>query len=162
MKLTRRSSLVLLGSAVALMTAPRGLVAQNGGTVHEVKMLNFDPEDRSNVMIYDPAVIRIEPGDTVRFVSTDPGHNAVSHEDMIPEGAEPFKTPLSQDAEVTFEVPGTYGYYCLPHRAVGMWGVVLVGDFMVNFEQVKQAAEQIRGRGKQRMAEYLQQAEQMA
>ncbi len=162
MKLTRRSSLVMLGSAVALMAAPKGIAAQNGGKVHEVKMRNFDPEDRSNIMIYDPAVLRIEPGDTVKFISTDPGHNAVSHEDMIPEGAESFKTPLSKDAEVTFEAPGTYGYYCLPHRAAGMWGVVLVGDFMVNFEQVRQAAEQIRGRGKQRMAEYLEQAEQMA
>jgi len=162
MILTRRSSLVMLGSAVALMAAPKGVLAQNGNKMHEVKMLNFDPEDRSEIMIYDPPVIKVQPGDTVRFVSTDPGHNAVSHKDMIPEGAEPFKTPLSKDAEVTFEVPGTYGYYCLPHRAAGMWGVILVGDFTGNFEQVKKAAEQIRGRGKQRMAEYLKQAEQMA
>ena len=162
MKLTRRDSLVLLGSAAIVAAAPERSSAQSGGTVHEVKMRNFDPEDRSNIMIYDPAIIRIEPGDTVRFVSEDPGHNAVSHEDMIPKGAESFKTPLSKDAEVTFEAPGTYGYYCLPHRSAGMWGLVLVGDFMSNFEQVQQAAEKIRGRGKQRMAEYLKQAEQMA
>jgi pseudoazurin len=162
MRLTRRDSLILLGSAALITTTPSVLRAQDGGTVHDVKMLNFDPENRSNIMIYDPAVIRIKPGDTVRFLSEDPGHNAVSHEDMIPEGAEGFKTPLSKDAEVTFEVPGTYGYYCQPHRAAGMWGVVLVGDFMTNFEQVKQAAQSVRGRGKQRMAEYLAQAEEMA
>ncbi len=162
MNLTRRSSLILMSAAIGAATMPKGLLAQDGGTVHDVKMLNFDPEDRSNVMIYQPAVIQIEPGDTIRFISEDPGHNAMSEEGMLPDGAEAFKTPISKDAEVTFEVPGTYGYYCLPHRAMGMWGLVLVGDFMVNFEQVKQAAEGIRGRGKQRMAEYLQQAEQMA
>ena len=161
MRLTRRDSLILLGSAALITTTPRVLRAQDGGTVHEVKMRNFDPEDRSNIMVFDPPVIRIEPGDTVKFVSADPGHNAVSHEDMVPEGAEPFKTPISKDADVTFEAPGTYGYYCQPHRAMGMWGVVLVGDFTTNFEQVKQAAQNVRGRGKQRMAEYLAQAEEM-
>jgi len=45
---------------------------------------------------------------------------------------------------------------------MGMWGLVLVGDFTVNFETVRQAAEKIRGRGKQRMAEYLEQAQDMA
>jgi len=162
MNLTRRTSLILMSAAIGSAAMPKGLLAQDGGTVHDVKMLNFDPEDRSNIMIYQPAVIEIEPGDTVRFLSEDPGHNAMSEGDMLPDGAEAFKTPINKDAEVTFEVPGTYGYYCLPHRAMGMWGVVLVGDFMVNFEQVKQAAEGIRGRGKQRMMQYLEQAAQMA
>jgi len=162
MKLTRRSSLVMLGSAVALMAAPKGVAAQNGSKIHEVKMLNFDPENRSNVMIFDPPVIRISPGNTVKFISSDPGHNAVAEPSMIPESAEPFRTPISKDAEVTLDTPGTYAYYCLPHRAMGMWGLVLVGDFTVNFETVRQAAEKIRGRGKQRMAEYLEQAQDMA
>ena len=80
---------------------PSFVRAQDSGSVHEVKMLNFDPENRRNIMVYKPAVLQIEPGDTVRFVSEDPGHNAVSDENMLPEGAEPFKTPLSKDAEVT-------------------------------------------------------------
>ncbi len=162
MNLTRRSSLLLMSSALAIAAMPAGLRAQDGGKIHEVKMLNFDPDDRSKMMVYRPAVIQIEPGDTVRFVSEDPGHNAVSHEDMMPEGAESFQTPLSQDAEVTFEVPGTYGYYCQPHRAVGMWGLVLVGDFTSNLEQVKQAVQDIRGRGKQRMTQYLERVDEIA
>ena len=162
MKLSRRNGLIMMGSALVMAGTPSFVRAQDSGSVHDVKMLNFDPENRRNIMVYKPAVLQIEPGDTVRFVSEDPGHNAVSEENMLPEGAEPFKTPLSKDAEVTLDAEGTYGYFCQPHKGAGMWGLILVGDFTKNLDQVKAAVDEIRGRGKQRMAEYLEQAKQMA
>lgn len=103
----------------------------------EVEMLNFDRNDPSRVMIYEPEIIRIQPGDTVRWVSVDAFHNTASIEGMIPEGAEPWQSPLSEDFEVTFEVEGTYGYICEPHGAIGMVGLVLVGDHTANLEAAK-------------------------
>ena len=39
----------------------------------EVKMLNKGTE---GAMVFEPALVKVEPGDTVKFVATDKGHNA--------------------------------------------------------------------------------------
>ena len=53
----------------------------------QVKMLNRGAE---GVMVFEPALVKIEPGDTVKFVSTDKGHNAESIKGMMPSDATPF------------------------------------------------------------------------
>ena len=45
---------------------------------------------------FEPVALKIEPGDTVTFVSVDPGHNAETINGMIPEGAETFRTAIGQ------------------------------------------------------------------
>src|SRR6056297_1582076 len=99
----------------------------------EVKMLNRGPDGET--MVYDPPVVQIEPGDTVRFVAEDRGHNAQSIDGAIPEGAESFRGGINETIEVTFDVEGTYAYKCLPHTALGMVGLVLVGDHSGNFDE---------------------------
>jgi halocyanin-like protein len=75
---------------------------------------------------FAPAAIRVAPGTTVTWEWTGKGgqHNVV-HEG----GA--FESELVTEAghtfEYTFEEAGTYRYYCQPHRALGMKGVVVVG-----------------------------------
>ena len=54
---------------------------------HVVKMLNAGKE---GMMVFEPAVLSIKKGDTVKFVATDVAHNSSSVEGMIPEGAEPW------------------------------------------------------------------------
>ncbi len=93
--------------------------------VHEVKMLNRNDQ---GPMIYEPQFLRIAPGDTVRFLPTQPGHNAATIDEMLPQGAAPFKSKINQEFEVTLDVPGTYGIKCSPHYAMGMVMVVQVGD----------------------------------
>ncbi len=107
----------------------------------EVKMLNYDRDDPSRVMVYEPEIVRIEPGDTVVWVSVDDLHNTQSVDGMIPDGAEPWASPLSEDFEMTFEVEGTYGYICQPHQMLGMAGLVLVGDHTKNLEAARAAAQ---------------------
>jgi pseudoazurin len=92
----------------------------------EVKMLNKGSD--GTPMAFEPAMITIEPGDTVHFIATDKGHDALSIPGMIPEGAESFEGKISQDVSVTFTVPGVYGYKCRPHYALGMVGLVVVGE----------------------------------
>ena len=126
-------------------------------------MLNMDPEDRQERMIFKPAVLRIAPGDTVKFVATDRGHNAQSLPGMTPEGAEEFRGRMNEEVEVTFDVDGTHGYVCQPHMAMGMIGFILVGDFTANLDAVREAAGNLRGRSSQTRAEaYLAEIDAIA
>lgn len=91
---------------------------------HEVQMLNRNAE---GPMIYQPQHLTIAPGDTVRFLPTQAGHNAATIDGMIPEGAAPFKSKINQPFEVTLTVPGRYGIKCSPHYAMGMVMMIDVG-----------------------------------
>ncbi|HBU16721.1 MAG TPA: pseudoazurin, partial [Gemmobacter sp.] len=42
---------------------------------HEVRMYN---RSESGAMLYDPAFLRIAPGDSVRFIPEQPSHNAAT------------------------------------------------------------------------------------
>ena len=75
------------------------------------------------VMVFEPALVKIAPGDTVKFVATNKGHNAETIKGMLPEGAEPFVGKVNQEIAVTFDKPGVYGVKCLPHYAMGMVGL---------------------------------------
>ncbi|WP_244266878.1 pseudoazurin [Polycladidibacter stylochi] len=91
----------------------------------EVHMLNKDGKER---MVFKPDFLRVGPGDTVRFIPTDKGHNAQSIKGMIPEGAKPFKGKMNKEVEVTFSDEGVYAIECKPHYAMGMVMTVAVGD----------------------------------
>lgn len=125
-----RYGTLALGLAATLM-----LAAPAGAAEFEVKMLNKGPD--SQAMVFDPPFLRIQPGDTVRFVPTDKGHDAESISGMIPDGAQPFKGKMSQPLSVTFSAPGLYGYRCSPHFAMGMVGLIAVGDGAVNLDAAK-------------------------
>lgn len=88
-------------------------------------------------LIFDPLVVKINPGDTVawRKMST---HNSESIDGLIPEGAEKWNSPMSQNFERTFTQEGIYIYKCTPHFGAGMGGAIIVGE-PVNLEQIKNA-----------------------
>lgn len=102
---------------------------------HQVKMLN---RGAKGMMVFEPDLIKVAPGDTVTFVSVNPGHDARSIAGMMPEGAEPFAGKMSKDITVTFTQPGVYGVECRPHYAMGMVAAVVVGD-PVNLDAAKTA-----------------------
>ncbi|MEM9170317.1 MAG: pseudoazurin [Pseudomonadota bacterium] len=97
-----------------------------GATTHEVKMLNAHPDNPRQRMVYVPRVLSVKPGDTITFISSDPGHNTQSTNGMIPDGAESWKSKAGQDFSVTLTEPGIYGYNCQPHVAAGMVGLIVV------------------------------------
>jgi pseudoazurin len=90
----------------------------------EVKMLNKGIE---GAMVFEPALVKIEPGDTVKFVATDKGHNAESIKGMMPADATPFLGKNNEDVTVTFDKPGAYGVKCMPHYGMGMVALIVVG-----------------------------------
>lgn len=93
---------------------------------HEVQMLNKGSDNAR--MVFEPAFVQAAPGDTIKFVATDKGHNAESVKDMIPEGAEKFRGKINKEFEVTLDVEGVYAVMCKPHYAMGMVMTIAVGD----------------------------------
>ncbi|MBY6116606.1 pseudoazurin [Mameliella alba] len=144
--ITRRTALLSAAASASLaLTLPSRVLA---ATTHEVQMLNVHPEDRKLRQVFFPRIVVIEPGDSVKFLATDKGHNAQSSKDMTPEGTEDFKGKINEEIEVTFDKPGFYGYQCQPHYAIGMVGLIVVkGEGMMdNLE----AAKAVTHRGKAR------------
>lgn len=111
---------ITLGTVAVLMT----LAGAASAAEIEVKMLNKGSE---GMMVFEPSLVKVEPGDTVKFISTDKGHNAETIGGMLPGGAAPFTGKVNQDVAVTFDKPGVYGVKCLPHYGMGMVALVVVG-----------------------------------
>lgn len=141
-----KTALFAAAIGLASFAAPAVMAAE-----YEVKMLNKDSEGR--IMQFEPAFLRVEPGDTVTFVPADPGHNSETIEDAIPEGAEAWEGRINEEITVTLNEPGVYAYKCAPHFALGMVGLIQVGDDTSNIEAIKDAA--LPGRAQERMDELL-------
>jgi len=60
---------------------------------------------------------------------------------------------INKDAEYKFEIPGIYLYICTPHKAMGMIGLVVVGDDLSNLDKIKKA--KMRGKSKKIFKELL-------
>jgi pseudoazurin len=100
----------------------------------EVKMLNKGGD--GGAMVFEPALVKLAPGDTVRFVATDKGHNAETIKGMLPDGATAFTGKNGEDISVTFDKDGIYGIKCLPHYGMGMVAMIVVGT-PTNLDQAK-------------------------
>jgi pseudoazurin len=120
---------------------------------HRVQMLNKGPD--GGMMVFEPAFLKVEPGDTVTFVPTDKSHNSETVRGMVPEGAEGWKGGVNQEVSVTLDTPGLYGYKCTPHYGLGMVGLIQVGEDPPNVEEAR--AVKHPGRAGTRMAALLEQ-----
>ncbi|WP_300296015.1 pseudoazurin [Ferrovibrio sp.] len=99
----------------------------------EVKMLD---KGAAGVMVFEPALVKVAPGDTVKFVPVSKGHNVEAIAGMLPEGVTPFTGKVNEAITVKFDKPGIYGFKCKPHYSMGMVGMVAVG-VPVNQDQAK-------------------------
>ncbi len=121
---------------------------------YTVKMLNNGKE---GLMVFEPAILSIEQGDTVLFEATDVSHNSASIPGMIPQGAMPWTGAMNQDIKVTFDKEGVYVYQCTPHSMMAMVGVIKVG-VPNNLEIIKGKAEDQKKAfvmNKERLTNYL-------
>ena len=133
MKISIKNLLVIL----PIFLISFDLVSEN----HTVKMLN---QGAGGVMVFEPAVLKINLGDTVTFVSTDAAHNSASIPGLLPVNASSWNGQLSRDISVTFTIPGIYGYQCTPHAMMAMIGFIQVGGDSSNLESVKNNAEKLK------------------
>ncbi|WP_029005886.1 pseudoazurin [Azorhizobium doebereinerae] len=112
---------LMLGAMVALLSAAGTASAAEV----EVKLLNRGAE---GVMVFEPALVKVQPGDTVKFVPADKGHNVETIDGMLPEGAKPIAGKISEEVVVVFDKEGVYGVRCKPHYGMGMVGLIVVGQ----------------------------------
>jgi len=123
------------GSLVALLVA-----APTSGATFEVRAVMS--KDGAEVY-FDPVGLRIQPGDTVRWIQVNGYHSVTAYhpangdrELRIPEGAKPWDSGMllaeypakGSTFEHTFTIPGVYDYLCIPHEAAGMVGRIIVGE----------------------------------
>ena len=121
---------------------------------HVVKMLNMG---KDGAMVFEPAVLSVNVGDTVKFEATDMAHNSASVGGLIPAGAKPWMGKMSQDISVTFDTEGVYVYECTPHKMMAMVGVIKVGTG-TNLDNVKQMSQNYKKAfvmNKDRLDKYL-------
>jgi pseudoazurin len=145
MEIEMRIVTLIAGAAMAI-----ALASPAAAKDVQVKMLN---KGARGAMVFEPALVKVAPGDTVTFIATDKGHNAEIISTMMPAGAAPFKGKMNQNITVKFSKPGVYGYKCLPHYGMGMVGAVIVGSSAPNAAQAKSASHP--GKAKQTFAVIL-------
>ena len=96
---------------------------------HTVEMLS---SSNGQMMVFKPAVLQINPGDTVTWKATNPGHNTASINEMSPDSSLQWDGKINEELKITFTKEGVYGYKCTPHYILGMVGIVSVGDNTTN------------------------------
>jgi plastocyanin len=89
---------------------------------------------------FDPIGLAVEPGTTVEWVIESGAHSSTAYAEgnggaevrRIPEDAEAWNSETLTDEgatfSYTFEVEGTYDYFCIPHKSLGMVGRVVCGE----------------------------------
>lgn len=89
---------------------------------------------------FRPQSVQILPGQAVRWINQDAGnvHTVTAYHPVngkqlgIPEAAKPWNSGYLMPNEsfvMTFDVPGEYNYFCIPHERAGMVGRIVVGDY---------------------------------
>lgn len=107
-----------IGSAV-LAAALLAALCQSAAADEHVVLVRSSAFERN--MIY------ASPGDTVRFVPTEPGCAVQSIGGMLPDGADPIDLPADIETVVTLSIEGVYGYKCPARYNAGMVGIIQVG-----------------------------------
>lgn len=105
-----------------------------GGDGEETTAENEIVVGPDNNYVYDPDSLTVSVGETVTWTWASNDHNIVV--ESQPEGAEwPGTAGDANETydeghsyEYTFETPGTYAYYCMPHRGLGMEAEIVVEE----------------------------------
>lgn len=121
----------------------------------EVKMLN---NGKDGIMVFEPAFVKVDVGDTVKFVPTDAAHNSSSV--YVPPGAKPWMGKTDQALSVKMTKEGVYLYKCDPHVVMAMIGVIQVGK-ATNLAEARAAGDKLAATismNKERVKKYLDQA----
>ena len=140
-----KSKLTLLVSIVSVFLFSSHVIAAN----HELEMLNKLGKER---MVFSKKIISIDLNDDVSWKSVDKGHNVQFI--GMPDGAKKYKSKISKDALYKFEKPGIYLYQCTPHKAMGMIGIVVVGNNKSNIDAIKKV--KVYGKSKKLLKNLLE------
>merc|ERR1712060_42858 len=115
-------------------------VAQTAGVAASTLALTFSANaadvklgSDSGGLVFEPSTVTINKGESVTW-KNNAGfpHNIMFDEDEIPSGAnadalsnEDYLNAPGETVTRTFDVSGSYSYYCEPHQGAGMQGKVI-------------------------------------
>ena len=125
----------------------------------DIKMVNADASGQ--VMIFDPPFIKANIGDTVTFLPTDMLHNSQSVPGLIPSSASSWNGAMNEKITIELNTEGVYVYQCTPHIALGMIGVIQVGE-ATNLDNIKNSSSALESMivmNKERVQEYISQVQ---
>ena len=133
--MNRRQFIAGLAGATVTERAVVGTAAAQGGKTHTVQMVTS-----GGSYYFDPVGLYVDPGDTVKWVIKSGGHSTTSYSpgnpedggvNLIPKGAKGWDSGVLQNPgqsfSYTFEAQGTYDYYCIPHKSLGMIARIVCG-----------------------------------
>lgn len=127
-------------AACVLLAAPLAARTTRDPVTHEVRMIST-----GTAAHFEPAEVVAHPGDRIRFVNAQGGPHNVSFDpahlpddvrralsaamaDQIQPLWGPLLTTPNQEYTITLNgvKPGRYEFFCMPHQALGMKGVLIV------------------------------------
>lgn len=135
-------AMAISGATLVLAAHPAPTVRAHhaAGDTVTVKMIGS-----SNGYSFQPSMIRIKVGQSVKFVTVSGGpHNVTFDSQDIPDGAAAaldqdmprqqakLTGPLVPNPDDSYTItfkdakPGPYKFYCLPHQSLGMQGTIIV------------------------------------
>ena len=135
---------ILISLTIIISLFSTHAIAEN----YTVDMLNKLGKER---MVYSEKVLSIKVNDEITWKSVDKGHNVEFI--GMPKGASKYKSKISKDAKYTFAQPGIYLYQCTPHKAMGMIGLVVVGEDKNNLGKIKKV--KVYGKSKKLLKKLL-------
>jgi plastocyanin len=132
-----RRTVLRLSTATLATLSTAGCLTGQSSTAQPVTM----PDN----LTFEPKTATIETGETVTWTNkSDIEHTVTAYEEEIPDEAAYFASGGFESERVarnrisegliapgenykhTFDQPGTYGYFCIPHEGSGMVGTVRV------------------------------------
>lgn len=127
---------LLLAAGVGLLLS--AAVSRRAGAANEVQISMSGTPTGSHVW-FRPRGLLIQPGQAVRWVNHEAGnvHTVTAYH---PDNGKPLRMPheaKSWDSDylmpeesfvMTFDKPGVYDYFCIPHEHAGMVGRIVVGS----------------------------------
>jgi plastocyanin len=92
----------------------------------------------TDTLRFEPATLTVAKGTTVTWSNTSSMEHTVTDDPAVavnkadaalPSGAQPWNSGTispGQTFQHTFDTPGTYKYFCMPHETAGMLGTITV------------------------------------
>ncbi|WP_435196199.1 plastocyanin/azurin family copper-binding protein [Natronomonas sp. EA1] len=102
-----------------------------------VRAAVLDSDQGAGQFVFTPAVVFAEQGATITWKIEGAAHSVTSYHaengkpQRVPDGAPAFDSgtlSAGETFEHTFETEGVHNYFCRPHEALGMVGIVVVGS----------------------------------
>src|SRR3954447_19641744 len=114
-------SRILAGLGISLGIALTGTVAAPSLAAPTDQGVRVEMAEGPNR--FDPATLTVPVGTTVNWVDVSGTHTTTSYDGLWDSGR---RLAVGESYSYTFNQPGVYHYYCVPHESVGMIGTVVV------------------------------------